>query len=83
MYIVYSTIKLQFYSGKLCNEDEIKSWNPHKEIDDTKRLTSEGEDELLALAERMQLRFPNLLSQPYENTNFLVNYCYYMTIIYF
>jgi len=83
MYNVYSTIKLQFYSGKLCNEDEIKSWNSHKEIDDTKRLTREGEDELLALAERMQLRFPDLLSQPYENTNFLVKYCYYMTVIYF
>lgn len=72
---LYSKIELWFYSGKLCNEDEIKSWTSHEEIDDQKRLTREGEDELLAIAERMQLRFPNLLNQPYENTNFLVK-CY-------
>eukprot|EP00102_Acyrthosiphon_pisum_P021964 XP_016659174.1 PREDICTED: multiple inositol polyphosphate phosphatase 1 isoform X2 [Acyrthosiphon pisum] len=59
---------------KLCNEDEIKLWTSHEEIDDKKRLTKEGEDELLALAERMQLRFPNLLNQPYESTNFLFRF---------
>lgn len=63
---------MSFCSGKLCNEDQIKLWKPHKEMDDQKRLTQEGEDELLAIAERMQLRFPHLLNQPYENTNFLV-----------
>lgn len=46
------------------------------EIDDQKRLTKEGEDELFAIAERMQLRFPNLLNQPYKNTNFLVKFPY-------
>jgi hypothetical protein len=78
-----SKIESWLNSGKLCNEDEIKSWTSHKEIDDQKRLTKEGEDELFAIAERMQLRFPNLLNQPYENTNFLVKYLYYPTIIYF
>lgn len=58
----------------LCNKDELKSWTPHEELDNQKRLTKEGEDELLALGERMQLRFPNLLNQPYENTNFLVSW---------
>lgn len=62
------------FKCKLCNKDEIKSWTSHKEIDDQKRLTKEGEDELLAIAERMQLRFPNLLNQPYENTNFLFRF---------
>lgn len=71
MYL-YNTNEMWFYSGNLCNKDEIKSWTPHEEIDDLKRLTKEGEDELLAIAERMQLRFPHLLNQPYENTNFLV-----------
>lgn len=61
-----------FYLGQLCNEEELKKWIPHKEIDDQKRLTSEGEDELLSIAERMQLRFSNILDQPYQNTNFLV-----------
>ncbi|CAH1710080.1 unnamed protein product [Aphis gossypii] len=59
---------------KLCNEDEIKSWTSHKELDNQKRLTEEGEDELLSIAERMQLRFPNLLNQPFENTNFLFRF---------
>lgn len=76
-------IELWFYSGIICNKDEIKSWTPHEEIDDQKRLTKEGEDELFAIAERMQLRFPHLLNQPYENTNFLVKYCYYMAIIFY
>lgn len=69
--------KCRLYLGKLCNEDEIKLWTVNKELDDTKRLTKEGEDELLGIAERMQLRFPHLLNQPYENTNFLVKcHCY-------
>lgn len=55
-------------------------WSSHKELDDLKRLTQEGEDELLAIAERMQLRFPNLLNQPFENTNFLVKFHHLMII---
>jgi len=82
MYL-YSKTELWLYSGNVCNKDEIKLWTPHEEIDDQKRLTREGEDELLAIAERMQLRFPHLLNQPYENTNFLVKYCYYITIIFY
>lgn len=65
-----------FYLGNLCNEDEIKSWTYHKELDSQKRLTSKGEDELFNIAERIQLRFPHLLNQPYENTNYLVNFHY-------
>lgn len=61
------------YVAKLCNKNELKSWTHHEELDNQKRLTKEGEDELLAIGERMQLRFPNLLNQPYENTNFLVS----------
>lgn len=59
------------------------TWTSHNELDNQKRLTREGEDELLAIAERMQLRFPDLLNQPFENTNFLVKYQYKLIIIYF
>lgn len=72
--------KCGFYLGKLCNEDKIKMWTANKELDDKKRLTKEGEDELLSIAERMQLRFPHLLNQPYENTNFLVKFHCYLII---
>lgn len=65
----------------MCNVDELKKWTPHEELDDQKRLTKEGEDELLSIAERMQLRFPTLLDQLIENTNFLVNiHCHLITI---
>jgi len=60
--------------------DELKAWTPHKELDDQKRLTKEGEDELLSIAERMQLRFPTILNQLIENTHFLVNAHYYWVI---
>lgn len=67
---------MYFYVGNLCNTDDIKSWMCHKEMDSQKRLTKEGEDELFTIAERMQLRFPHLLDQPYENTNYLVTFYY-------
>lgn len=72
MKIVITLIFNWFYLAKLCNKDEIKLWTLHKELDDQKRLTKEGEDELLQIGERMQSRFPHLLEQPIENTNFLV-----------
>ncbi|XP_050420837.1 multiple inositol polyphosphate phosphatase 1-like [Adelges cooleyi] len=67
--IVNSLIK-----GDLCNEYEIKYWKPHRELDDQKRLTTEGEDELFEIAERFQQRLPHLLDQPVENTNFLFRF---------
>ncbi|XP_050545652.1 multiple inositol polyphosphate phosphatase 1-like isoform X2 [Daktulosphaira vitifoliae] len=60
--------------GELCSFEGIKLWTSHKELDSQKRLTSEGQDELFEFAERLQLRLPTLLDQPYQNTNFLFRY---------
>lgn len=39
---------------------------------DEKKLTHEGEDELMELAERFQKRFPELLPETYSNSSFKV-----------
>ncbi|VVC33249.1 Histidine phosphatase superfamily,Histidine phosphatase superfamily, clade-2 [Cinara cedri] len=62
------------HEGNLCNADEIKSWSFNKKMNSPKWLTEEGEDELFTIAERMKLRFPQLLNKTFENTNYLFRY---------
>ncbi|PSN39586.1 hypothetical protein C0J52_18755 [Blattella germanica] len=58
--------------GKLCNEEiaELQAWSPHVEEADQKRLSHEGEDEMVELAERFQNRFPQILPEVYNNSTF-------------
>ncbi|EDW05961.1 multiple inositol polyphosphate phosphatase 1 isoform X2 [Drosophila mojavensis] len=63
--------------SNLC-DDELKrlrrwSWS-HIEPDDEKLLVAEGEDELIELAERFQLRFPKLLPDLYDPEWFYMKY---------
>lgn len=58
--------------GTLCNNTliELSKWTPHLQEVDEKKLTHEGEDELLELGERFQKRFPELLPDKYSNLSF-------------
>lgn len=62
-------------SERLRNSDlhALRKWK--LKVDDTKEkiLTHEGEDEMIDLAERLQIRFPSLLPSTYSNTTFYVN----------
>ncbi|GLV32949.1 Multiple inositol polyphosphate phosphatase 2 [Carabus blaptoides fortunei] len=52
----------------------IRDWHVQINADDEKLLTHEGEDEMLNLAERMQLRYPTILSDIYSNTSYKFKY---------
>ncbi|XP_062141359.1 multiple inositol polyphosphate phosphatase 1-like isoform X2 [Drosophila sulfurigaster albostrigata] len=61
----------------LCADDlkQLRRWNwDHIEPDDEKLLVAEGEDELIELAERMQLRFPKLLPDLYNPEWYYMKY---------
>lgn len=55
----------------------FEKWWPRIEEKDEKKLSVEGEYEMLELAERMQARFPDILPPIYSNTSYKV------TIIFF
>ena len=60
--------------GTLCSDivRQLSKWTPEVENTDEKKLTHEGEDELLELAERFQRRFPKLLPEIYSNSSYKV-----------
>lgn len=63
--------------SNLCPEDrkQLRRWSwQHLEEDDEKLLVAEGEDELIELAERMQLRFPDLMPDLYNPEWFYMKY---------
>jgi hypothetical protein len=51
------------------NLDLFRSWTSKLKDKDEKRLTHEGEDEMLLLAERLQNRFPSILSNVYSDSS--------------
>ncbi|KAK9720668.1 Histidine phosphatase superfamily (branch 2) [Popillia japonica] len=59
-------------SSKLQKSDIelFENWYPKVNEKDSKKLTIEGEHEMLELAERMQARFPDLLPPVYSNTSY-------------
>lgn len=48
--------------------DRFRTWSFKLTEKDEKKLTHEGEDEMLLLGERMQLRFPKILSSVYSQS---------------
>ena len=52
----------------------FQKWKTKLLASEEKKLTHEGEDEMIELAERMQSRFPNLLSSAYSNTSYYFKY---------
>lgn len=48
--------------------DLFKKWSIKLKQTDNKKLTHEGEDEMLLLAERMQIRFPGLIRNVYSES---------------
>lgn len=60
--------------GLLCDADKnlFKDWESLLSEDEEKNLVAEGEDELIDMGERYQKRFPDLLSDRYENSTYKV-----------
>nr|XP_023025072.1 multiple inositol polyphosphate phosphatase 1 [Leptinotarsa decemlineata] len=56
--------------------DLFRKWKNGLDHDDKKKLTHEGEEEMLLLAERMQNRFPQLFDNVYSNTSYKFKYTY-------
>lgn len=54
--------------------DLFKKWTITLENEDDNKLTHEGEEEMILLAERMQTRFPELFHSAYSNTSFKFKY---------
>ncbi|KYB25797.1 Multiple inositol polyphosphate phosphatase 1-like Protein [Tribolium castaneum] len=52
--------------------DLFRGWSPKLEANDEKKLTHEGEDEMVLLAERLQSRFPGILTSVYSDSAFKV-----------
>lgn len=52
--------------------DLFRKWKSKLNVKDEKKLTHEGEEEMLLLAERMQSRFPELFDLMYSNTSYKV-----------
>ncbi|XP_015838212.1 multiple inositol polyphosphate phosphatase 1 [Tribolium castaneum] len=50
--------------------DLFRGWSPKLEANDEKKLTHEGEDEMVLLAERLQSRFPGILTSVYSDSAF-------------
>ena len=49
-------------------------WEPHHELDDKKRLTSMGEEEMKHLGQRLRSRFQSILPVTYDNKTFVVRF---------
>ncbi|KAL1497696.1 hypothetical protein ABEB36_008614 [Hypothenemus hampei] len=56
--------------------DLFKKWKSRLEVDDETKLTVEGEEEMLLLAERMQNRFPTVFDNIYSNTTYKIKYTF-------
>ncbi|XP_057666688.1 multiple inositol polyphosphate phosphatase 1 isoform X1 [Diorhabda carinulata] len=56
--------------------DLLRKWKISLDPDEKNKLTHEGEEEMLILAERMQSRFPNLFDEVYSNTSYKFKYTY-------
>lgn len=54
--------------------DKLKPWYFKASAEHEKFLVPEGEDELIELAERMQKRFPGLLTEEYSSNHYLFKY---------
>ncbi|KAJ3646979.1 hypothetical protein Zmor_024534 [Zophobas morio] len=54
--------------------DLFRSWTPKLRDKDEKKLTHEGEEEMLFLAERLQNRFPKLMTNIYSSTLYKFKY---------
>uniref|UniRef100_A0A6P7FWI8 Multiple inositol polyphosphate phosphatase 1 n=1 Tax=Diabrotica virgifera virgifera TaxID=50390 RepID=A0A6P7FWI8_DIAVI len=54
--------------------DLLRKWKLTLDVDDKNKLTHEGEEEMLVLAERMQSRFPELFDEVYSNTSYKFKY---------
>lgn len=52
--------------------DLFRAWSPKLEAKDEKKLTHEGEDEMVLLAERLQSRFPGIFTSIYSDSAFKV-----------
>ncbi|KAF5293597.1 hypothetical protein FQA39_LY03082 [Lamprigera yunnana] len=50
--------------------DALRRWKVKLQVADEKKLTHEGENEMLLLAERMQARFPTIFTPIYSNTSY-------------
>ncbi|XP_036320051.1 multiple inositol polyphosphate phosphatase 1-like [Rhagoletis pomonella] len=61
---------------KLCPEElaRLRLWHFNVSSQEEKYLTAEGEEELIALAERMQKRFPDLLPEQYHPSLYYFKY---------
>lgn len=53
-------------------QKKLKKWKYNVSEEDQKKLTHEGEDEMLNLAKRMQNRFPSVFSRDYSNSSYKV-----------
>nr|CAD7440358.1 unnamed protein product [Timema bartmani] len=64
------------FQGSLCTDEILyfENWKPQVEDPDHKRLAHEGEDEMVDLAERFQIRFPNIFEENYVNDSFKFQY---------
>lgn len=56
------------------NSEPFRKWKPHRELDDQKRLTKMGQEEMLSLGKRFRNRFPNMLSSEWSNETYLFRY---------
>lgn len=53
--------------------DLLRNWKASMHEQDEKILAHEGEDEMINLAERMQLRLPEILPNIYSNSSYKVS----------
>lgn len=60
----------------LCDEEaaNLANWSTELQEIDEKRLTHQGEDEMIELAERFQNRFNDILPDSYSNSSFKFRY---------
>lgn len=68
---------------ELTSKSFFQNWKPNISEDDMKKLTHEGEEEMLHLAKRMQNRLPNLFPKLFTNSSYqvsLVMLCGYVLI---
>ncbi|XP_050297794.1 multiple inositol polyphosphate phosphatase 1 [Anthonomus grandis grandis] len=56
--------------------DLFRKWKSTLDIRDENKLTHEGEEEMLLLAERMQSRLPEIFDNVYSNTSYKFKYTY-------
>ncbi|XP_066137495.1 multiple inositol polyphosphate phosphatase 1 isoform X2 [Euwallacea fornicatus] len=56
--------------------DLFKKWKGNLDLEDETKLTHEGEEEMLLLAERMQSRFPEVFDNIYSNTTYKLKYTF-------